>query len=99
MIEDFGESVRPHLGQIWLKARELHKSTLKESTPPVEVKPEPVTAKAGEPPETSNVYTEVAAATQSGADLGEVMDFALKTAASDAFKRGAMNQSINELTQ
>ena len=41
--------------------------------------------------QTGAVYTEVAAATQSGADLGEVMDFALKTAASDAFKRGAMN--------
>jgi recombination DNA repair RAD52 pathway protein len=41
--------------------------------------------------QTGATYTELAAASQSGADLGEVMDFAFKTAASDAMKRGAMN--------
>lgn len=37
------------------------------------------------------VYTEVAASSQSGAVPGDVLDFALKTAASDALKRCAMN--------
>lgn len=37
------------------------------------------------------VYSEVAAATQTGPVLGEVADFALKTAVSDAMKRCAMN--------
>ena len=41
--------------------------------------------------QTGAVYTELAAASQSGADIGEVMDFAFKTAASDAMKRAAMN--------
>ena len=41
--------------------------------------------------QTGATYTEIAAASQAGADLGEVMDFAFKTAASDAMKRGAMN--------
>lgn len=37
------------------------------------------------------VYTEAAAASQTGPQVGEVMDFAIKTAASDAMKRCAMN--------
>lgn len=37
------------------------------------------------------VYTETAAANQSGSEPGEVMDFAIKTAASDALKRCAAN--------
>lgn len=37
------------------------------------------------------VYTEVAVASQAGADPGEVADFAVKTAASDALKRCATN--------
>lgn len=41
--------------------------------------------------QTGAVYTELAAASQSGADIGEVLDFAFKTAASDAMKRAAMN--------
>lgn len=41
--------------------------------------------------QTGAVYTGVAAATQAGKELGEVTDFALKTADSDAFKRAAMN--------
>jgi recombination DNA repair RAD52 pathway protein len=41
--------------------------------------------------QTGAVYTGVAAASQSGADIGEVTDFAIKTADSDAFKRAAMN--------
>jgi len=36
-------------------------------------------------------YTEGAAASQTGPDFGEVMDFALKTAESDALKRAAIN--------
>lgn len=41
--------------------------------------------------QTGAVYTGVAVATQAGKDLGEVTDFAMKTADSDAFKRAAMN--------
>jgi recombination DNA repair RAD52 pathway protein len=41
--------------------------------------------------QTGAVYTGVAASSQSGAVLGDVMDFAMKTADSDAFKRAAMN--------
>lgn len=37
------------------------------------------------------IYMGVAAASQAGADIGEVADFAIKTADSDAFKRAAMN--------
>lgn len=37
------------------------------------------------------IYTGVALASQSGSDIGEVADFAAKTADSDAFKRAAMN--------
>ncbi len=37
------------------------------------------------------IYMGVAAASQSGSDIGEVADFAIKTADSDAFKRAAMN--------
>lgn len=37
------------------------------------------------------VYTEAAASSQTGPDLGEVMDFAIKTAESDALKRCAIN--------
>ncbi len=40
--------------------------------------------------QTGAVYTETAAASQSGPDIGEVMDFALKTAESDALKRCAI---------
>lgn len=40
---------------------------------------------------TNATYTESAAASQVGRDIGEVTDFALKTAASDALKRCAMN--------
>lgn len=36
-------------------------------------------------------YTETAAASQKGRDVGEVTDFAIKTAASDALKRCAIN--------
>ena len=36
-------------------------------------------------------YTEVAIASQKGPDLGEVADFAMKTAESDALKRAAIN--------
>lgn len=36
-------------------------------------------------------YTEAAAASQTGPDIGEVYDFALKTAESDALKRAAIN--------
>lgn len=36
-------------------------------------------------------YTEAAASTQTNPDLGEAMDFAIKTAASDALKRCASN--------
>lgn len=36
------------------------------------------------------VYTETAAASQTGRDVGEVVDFALKTAESDALKRAAI---------
>lgn len=39
--------------------------------------------------QTGAVYTEAAAASQSGAQIGEVVDFALKTAESDALKRAA----------
>jgi hypothetical protein len=41
--------------------------------------------------QTGAVYTEAAVSTQAGAIVGDVMDFALKTAASDALKRCAMN--------
>lgn len=41
--------------------------------------------------QTGAVYTGVAIASQAGADIGEVADFAAKTADSDAFKRAAMN--------
>lgn len=41
--------------------------------------------------QTGAVYTGVAAASQAGSDIGEVMDFAIKTADSDAFKRACMN--------
>jgi hypothetical protein len=37
------------------------------------------------------IYSEVAIASQTGPDVGEVADFAIKTAESDAFKRAAMN--------
>jgi hypothetical protein len=37
------------------------------------------------------VYSEYAAASQTGPDIGEVMDFAIKTAESDALKRAAIN--------
>lgn len=40
---------------------------------------------------TEATYTESAAASQVGRDAGEVADFAIKTAASDALKRCAMN--------
>jgi hypothetical protein len=39
--------------------------------------------------QTGAVYTEAAAASQSGSQIGEVVDFALKTAESDALKRAA----------
>lgn len=42
-------------------------------------------------PQTGAVYTESAAASQSGPDYGEVLDFAIKTAESDALKRCATN--------
>jgi recombination DNA repair RAD52 pathway protein len=42
-------------------------------------------------PQLGVTYTEAAAASQSGPDIGEVMDFALKTAESDALKRCAAN--------
>jgi hypothetical protein len=41
--------------------------------------------------QTGAVYTESAAASQSGPDYGEVLDFAIKTAESDALKRCATN--------
>jgi len=41
--------------------------------------------------QTGATYTETAAASQSGPDIGEVMDFAIKTATSDALKRCATN--------
>lgn len=41
--------------------------------------------------QTGAIYTGVAAASQAGSDIGEVADFAIKTADSDAFKRAAMN--------
>lgn len=41
--------------------------------------------------QTGAVYTESAAASQSGPDFGEVLDFAVKTAESDALKRAATN--------
>lgn len=41
--------------------------------------------------QTGAVYTESAAASQSGPDIGEVYDFAIKTAQSDALKRCATN--------
>lgn len=41
--------------------------------------------------QTGAVYTESAAASQAGSDPGEVTDFAIKTAVSDATKRCAMN--------
>jgi hypothetical protein len=41
--------------------------------------------------QTGAVYTETAAASQSGPDYGEVLDFAIKTAESDALKRCATN--------
>lgn len=41
--------------------------------------------------QTGAVYTETAASAQTGADYGEVLDFALKTAQSDALKRCATN--------
>lgn len=37
------------------------------------------------------VYSESAISSQTGPDVGEVADFAIKTAESDAFKRAAMN--------
>lgn len=41
--------------------------------------------------QTGAVYTESAAASQTGRDVGEVADFAIKTAATDALKRCAIN--------
>jgi len=41
--------------------------------------------------QTGATYTESAAASQSGPDYGEVLDFAIKTAESDALKRAATN--------
>lgn len=41
--------------------------------------------------QTGAMYDGTAIASQSGADIGEVADFAIKTAESDAFKRAAMN--------
>lgn len=41
--------------------------------------------------QTGATYTESAAASQVGPDIGEVTDFAVKTAESDAFKRACMN--------
>jgi recombination DNA repair RAD52 pathway protein len=41
--------------------------------------------------QTGSVYCETAAASQTGRDVGEVTDFAIKTAASDALKRCAIN--------
>ena len=41
--------------------------------------------------QTGAVYSESAAASQAGADIGEVTDFAIKTAESDALKRCAIN--------
>lgn len=41
--------------------------------------------------QTGAVYTETAVASQSGPDWGEVADFAVKTAESDALKRAATN--------
>jgi hypothetical protein len=41
--------------------------------------------------QTGAVYTESAAASQSGPDYGEVLDFAIKTAESDSLKRCATN--------
>lgn len=41
--------------------------------------------------QTGAVYSESAAASQTGADYGEVLDFAVKTAESDALKRCATN--------
>lgn len=40
--------------------------------------------------QTGAVYTETAAASQTGPDVGEVTDFAIKTAESDALKRAAI---------
>lgn len=42
-------------------------------------------------PQLGCTYTETAAANQSGSEPGEVMDFAIKTAASDALKRCGAN--------
>lgn len=42
-------------------------------------------------PQTGATYGGVAVASQAGADIGEVSDFAMKTADSDALKRAAMN--------
>lgn len=41
--------------------------------------------------QTGSVYCETAVASQKGRDVGEVTDFAVKTAASDALKRCAIN--------
>lgn len=41
--------------------------------------------------QTGTVYAETAAASQTGRDIGEVTDFAIKTAATDALKRCAIN--------
>lgn len=41
-------------------------------------------------PDSVTTYTETAAASQAGADIGEVTDFAIKTASSDALKRCAI---------
>lgn len=41
--------------------------------------------------QTGAIYTESAAASQKGRDVGEVTDFAIKTAATDALKRCAIN--------
>lgn len=41
--------------------------------------------------QTGSVYSETAVASQKGRDVGEVTDFAVKTAASDALKRCAIN--------
>jgi hypothetical protein len=41
--------------------------------------------------QTGAVYTEYAASSQTGPDYGDVLDFAIKTAESDALKRAAIN--------
>jgi recombination DNA repair RAD52 pathway protein len=73
-------------GQTYTQIEALAKCTVR-----LTIHSQPLKQEDGEYLYTDDVtYTETAAASQKGRDVGEVVDFALKTAESDALKRAAI---------